>query len=522
MQYIDERVVFNFNNIISTWTEGIFRYDVILDDDVIFVGNIYVESTTPPKIDITDILRNYYQSNYDIIPSAFSTINNSIVREVTVVLYNRDKTDEESITDDIYFIYRQPNYNSEVTTPILDYKNAAGIESMPMLQGWDYLTNTGYFIPTYPKVASDIFTCDFVTANGQTNHNMQITSYYNDGTSSISHYKFNLSNNIYNLGMKLSELVKESTMYVEKQVRIDDLFSLPTDNSWIGGTSSDGMKFKAQYIGKFMSGFTFTSANLKHCNSTFSWGSGVTDGNITTWENNVNYGTSSPFSSFSYCDATIRLEGSDGSIFSVTFPINSNKRSELFKNHNNYYTVKYTVTFNSSKCILSFEAIAIGKVEKYYSTCEIDCVRVKVYDGSGGSEYKYNIFKFDGQSRYFLKWRDRYGMPQCQPFKGTYTYSENTTKSNIINYQNIKKLVDVNVTSSWKLNTDWISEKYYPFYESIFVSPWLQLYDAKEDKLYSVILTNTEYTEKTFKNQNRSLFNLELEVELDKSQNIIY
>ena len=70
--------------------------------------------------------------------------------------------------------------------------------------------------------------------------------------------------------------------------------------------------------------------------------------------------------------------------------------------------------------------------------------------------------------------------------------------------------------------TDYISEKLYPFYESIFVSPYLQLYDAKEDKLYDVILVNTEYDEKTFNNQSRNLFNLQLEVELDTTQKIIY
>ena len=161
--------------------------------------------------------------------------------------------------------------------------------------------------------------------------------------------------------------------------------------------------------------------------------------------------------------------------------------------------------------------------EKHTPICDANSINITTFTPINSSQrYSYKIANLDGKSRYFLKWRDRYGMPQCQPFKGTHTYSEGVEKSTITNYQNIKRLTDVAVNSKWKLNSDWISERLYPFYESIFVSPWLQLYDAKEDKLYSVILTNTDYTEKTFKNQNRSLFNLQLDVELDSKQTIIY
>jgi hypothetical protein len=161
--------------------------------------------------------------------------------------------------------------------------------------------------------------------------------------------------------------------------------------------------------------------------------------------------------------------------------------------------------------------------EKYTPICDANSINITTFTPINSSQrYSYKIANLDGKSRYFLKWRDRYGMTQIQPFKGTHTYSEDIEKSTITNYQNIKKITDVSVNGKWKLNTDWISERLYPFYESIFVSPWLQLYDAKEDKVYSVILTNTDYTEKTFKNQNRSLFNLQLEVELASKQTIIY
>ena len=136
--------------------------------------------------------------------------------------------------------------------------------------------------------------------------------------------------------------------------------------------------------------------------------------------------------------------------------------------------------------------------------------------------YGITIAKFDNQSRFFLKWKDRYGMPQVQPFAGTYKFSESVTSKEITNYYNKRKVINYDIKPKWNLNTKWINENDIPFYESIFISPYLQLYDAKEDKVYDVIVTNREYTEKTFKNQGNSLFNIQLDVELDTTQNIIY
>ena len=137
-------------------------------------------------------------------------------------------------------------------------------------------------------------------------------------------------------------------------------------------------------------------------------------------------------------------------------------------------------------------------------------------------KYEMTVAKFDNKSRFFLKWKDRYGMVQCQPFSGTELYEEDFTKTYTKNFKNERKLVQITNQPKWKLNSNWISQDLYPFYESIFVSPWLQLYDAKFDKLYEVLLTENTYTEKTFKNQGRQLFNLQLEVEQSKTQNILF
>ena len=46
--------------------------------------------------------------------------------------------------------------------------------------------------------------------------------------------------------------------------------------------------------------------------------------------------------------------------------------------------------------------------------------------------------------------------------------------------------------------------------------------DVIEDKTYRVLVNDSNYTEKTFKNQGRKLFNLELTVSQDKPQQILY
>ena len=125
-------------------------------------------------------------------------------------------------------------------------------------------------------------------------------------------------------------------------------------------------------------------------------------------------------------------------------------------------------------------------------------------------------------SRYYLKWRDRYGSFQCQPFCKTTTYSESLDKKQLLTYDLHKKIYSVDVTPTWKINSGWIDQELYPYFESIFISNYVELYDTKEDISYVVIVKDSDYTEKTVRNQGRSLFNLELTLELNKNQSILY
>ena len=72
------------------------------------------------------------------------------------------------------------------------------------------------------------------------------------------------------------------------------------------------------------------------------------------------------------------------------------------------------------------------------------------------------------------------------------------------------------------MNTDWIKTAYYPIYESLLVSQYVRLLDTKENKVYEVLITDSEYTEKTFKNQQNNLFNITINAELTKTQSILF
>ena len=124
-------------------------------------------------------------------------------------------------------------------------------------------------------------------------------------------------------------------------------------------------------------------------------------------------------------------------------------------------------------------------------------------------------------ARYYLEWIDRKGGIQSQPFNGTAKFSEDFARVQIQSGMGHKRNVSLQDTIKWTINTDWIDENLYPYYESIYTSPYLLLYDTKTDKSFNVILTDKGYTEKTKKNQKK-LFNMTLNVTADKIQNMYY
>lgn len=125
------------------------------------------------------------------------------------------------------------------------------------------------------------------------------------------------------------------------------------------------------------------------------------------------------------------------------------------------------------------------------------------------------------KSRYYLLWQDRFGSYQSQPFKGKMEFSEDITNNEFMSYTEKRYKYNVQVQPKWKINSGWLKEDLFPFYESIFVSPILRLYDTETQTEYDVIMKDTPYTEKKYVNEKK-LLSIELNLEATETQNIIY
>lgn len=505
MKFLDERIEFDFSNVGNTYNDSTYRYDVLIDGELVFVGNVFIESTsTGPIIDVTDIVRNYFEVLKPSFPSTPTKVG--IIKEVTVTLYNKDKSDEETITDKIVFIYRQQNYNSFVTTELYD-TDIPTTTPITFIQGYSQYNVS--FLPTYPKVPSSVLTFDYVFGNGTLQSKPSVSTSYNNGNNLYKIYEtdsYLLANSVYEFSIPLSEVL---------QIQIDNSSFVDISN-YVSSVEAPNWEYVIEEGKSYMFGTTLSNIDrvLLECIFDDNFGSELTPYNTIFDDESGSIMLDITTKTFnSRKPKRLVYTFKSGNVTLSTIKINLFNTQEL-----NPLEITFGAAQNTGNHLINF---AFGIMSAANLTpCQAQQIVINHNWASGGNAYP--IAKLDGNARYFLKWRDRYGMPQIQPFKGTYNYKENINRSTVTNYKNTKKLTDVTVQGSWLLNTDYIPEKLYPFYESIFVSPWLQLYDAKEDKLYDVILVNTEYDEKTFNNQSRNLFNLQLEVELDTTQKIIY
>lgn len=147
-------------------------------------------------------------------------------------------------------------------------------------------------------------------------------------------------------------------------------------------------------------------------------------------------------------------------------------------------------------------------------------VYMRYLNSIGRYEYRRIAIIEACKSRYYLLWQDRFGSYQSQPFKGKMEYSENIENSEYVSYTGERHKYNVQVQPKWKINSGWITEDLYPFYESIYVSPILRLYDTQTQTEYDVIL-NDNYVEKKYEN-SKSMLNLQLNLEAAEKQNITY
>lgn len=500
MFFLSDNIEITVNGFEVT-TDGTYVYRIYIGNTLIFVGNTFLKSGDTSKVFyLNDILNNYqFKGN---IKDGY---NSGVIEIARVVLYVDGLTYIKH--EEVAFLNQYPNFNSAINTP-----TANGTSSwMPLLQGADYNDTAKQLplIPTYPFVYSNVLPFNYLGSYGVAEYYQKLLAYNrNTGQYTTSDYEFiigeDINDGVYGLGNYcMSDILSSNklTGITNKNMRL------------VSVENFRQTYFDYELSQWFCESSTFTSPLFR---ISFKLSGGSTPAKTSSYSyNGTNTFTitfNDVYSDDGYTTLTIGAFDEAGKYerypkYQLTFDV-----TNLFNNQTSYNVP------------LTFECSFIGNVLTIKNTpFEIDIEEARpdelVIDTYG--EYT-TIAKFDYCSRYFLRWMDRYGMAQIQPFDELTTYSENFVYNETINYKNERKNSSIDIQPKWKLNTKWLNKEVYPFYESIFVSPYLQLYDAKEDKLYNVLVTNTEYIEKTFKNQNKQLFNLQLEVKLNKGQNILY
>lgn len=511
---------------------GVYRYDVMVNGEIVFIGNTYLEGGKNPIIDITDIVKNYV----DVNKPPFSTIGekSNVYKSVSVKLYFDGS--EHTQSTDKFMIYENPYFNSNVSTPILDNFVTQNIITMPMLQGWDYNAESGYLVPTYPAVASNNITFDMVCGY----QNMPIINdfsvNYDNGLIDKPKYIQVSGGGVYQYSLPLSWLLRgvDGSDYVFDT--ITDLFSFSTFAPYYSYADTEYEVEYDELLKREYTNTRYAEGNValpvinQYTRVYYTNGTNeiVNFRTVGDYDGADDYTITYEFTNILNIDhINIYLEFDDGGeeVLTITPNVSNWTQINSVDNSLDRLTINLGMKPDGGYAVNEYISIITDKIilDMVATVCNAKSMDIFVFSPiNSNRRYKYTIANFDNQSRYFLKWKDRYGMPQVQPFGGTYKYGESITKNTVVNYLNTKKIIDISNTPKWLLNTKWIKQEYYPFYESIFVSPYLQLYDAKEDKIYNVILKNTEYDEKTFNNQNKQLFNLQLEVELDTTEYMIY
>ena len=158
-------------------------------------------------------------------------------------------------------------------------------------------------------------------------------------------------------------------------------------------------------------------------------------------------------------------------------------------------------------------------LQQLFRNAVIDTTKDKAYIGADQNHIFAQIDMCPAQ--YYVQWIDRYGTYQCQPFSKISTFSNDYSTTHMISYDKVKKPIFKTVNSQWNLNSDFITEDKLPYYESLFVSTKVILYDAQNDMSYNVVLTDTKFVEKTFANQQRRMFNLQITLEKANEQYIL-
>lgn len=156
---------------------------------------------------------------------------------------------------------------------------------------------------------------------------------------------------------------------------------------------------------------------------------------------------------------------------------------------------------------------------EYYNATEIGVATMMGREGNKFLCYTPIAKVDDCPSKYYLIWMDRTGAYQCQPFTKKTTITEDINSVNVMNLRGDIRPARKEVKTIFNINSDWLNKEEYKAFESIFISPYLYLYDTELDEGYWVNCTQKKWDEKSHLNKP---YNLSLTLETNNTQNILY
>lgn len=508
-KFLDERIKITISNITVT-ESGTYVYRIVDDLPVhnnqpLFYGNAYLSSgQTAVTFDITDIVRNEkWTPTDDELETTGATAVKTICRYG--VLLNIGNQAYNGWSDNVVHGYRYPNrkiylgYNAADVSvwfnPADPEDNLAG----EMMQQVD--ENRPDLIPHYPiginfnyrgtfEISPNADNLDFrITGGGHKEFSVPVTSEMNNTYGLF----YNQSVNDVTNGADNPEVELNAYILLRFEADGDTWVTESAITSWnfTGSSVSIGA---ADLLGAF-----------SYFNRDINFQTRVTREQLNQIKNgNLRIGICLENNPAAPPTASVIFKPNFGDIdLDKVTRIGVSYRMD--KEEINGIVIDYRLTFNSFRVFLnnSDEPMELGYK---YNSGEDEYVPCAIFDTC--------------PARYYLQWQDRYGSFQCQPFTNKVRFTETYERVETIDYADNRHLATINVQPKWEINSGWIEEKLYPYYESIFISPVLVLYDTYEMESYRVMVTG-DYVEKTYQNEKK-MINISLTLEENKTQNIIY
>ena len=563
MKYLDENIEVSVSGI-TVPLAGTYVYKVYDGlNNVIFLGNTYLNAgDTQKTFDITDILANLKWKA--ALKKPLTNHNGERVNNINryCLTLNINNTLYSSETIDVAFVYRYPNRKMALEAPLFDCDTISGVGFQNCLQGakngvCELLPHIPYKITSeygFGVVAEAVSGSNYyatINTNLTLDGDLYLDNPIGVAFSGISGHVFNTLGSIFgnaresvvSKDVTLSGYTRDTEIEYPLYYCYNDPEQVPTSvtvytdagikkHYALGMTHNIDIEMEAADGGNIYISHSNADAStyIRLGGSEFS--TGTVHVKFRGWMRGDNM-------VFMVADLQISKgnQGSENTYVNLNLPNQEIGEAIYSDSHQAGVSDNEAIAFLMSLGYSQEEAtqinnrIGLSETTMVFSgsTDEVnavyprmsgyfDCWREPYY--SNGPQHIAEVDK-GCLSKYYLMWQDRYGGYQSQAFEKTETFGIDYTYDEMKDYQNARRNITVKAQPKWKIQTGWLEEKYYPYYESIFSSPYVLLYDTEEDKSYNVIAVDKKYTEKTWKNQHK-FFNLELNLELNKVQNILY